>query len=1038
MNISGPFIRRPIGTSLLAAGMAVAGLIAYFLLAVAPLPNLEFPAIFVHANQPGADARTMASTVAAPLERHLGQIAGIDTMNSENTEGSTFVFMIFDVGHNLDSAARDVQAAINAAAPDLPSGLRTAPTYRKADPNRAPILSLALTSKSVPLSQMYNLADSLLAQRILQQPGVADVDIRGGATPAVRVDLNLRALSAMGLSGDDVRNALSAANVTSPQGFLSDGRTMMAVSANDALRTADDFARLVIGVRNGTPVRLQDVAHVYDGQEDRYQAAWFNGQRAILLMVRKQADANILQTVRSIRDQLPLMRSWLPAGVQLTPFFDRTGTIEASVDEVQVTLLISLGLVVFTMLLFLRRLTPTLIAGLAVPLSLAGALAAMYALGFTLDNLSLMALVIAVGFVVDDAIVVIENIVRHLDEGLSPLQAALQGAREIGFTVVSITVSLIAVFIPMIFAPGLLGLLFREFSVTLAAAVAISAVVSLTVTPSLCARFLRPHDDKPPSKLGARIDAFHARMHSGYARLLDWALRHRRLMALQPLLLVVLTIVLFITVPKGFFPQQDTGMLRGHTESGADVSYTVMAARQQQIAAIVQRDPAVDSVGSFLSGGRWGGANTGSLFITLKPFGDGRKDHAEAVLARLRAATANVPGIRMSLSPVQDIGGGGGGGSSDKAQYQYALKGDDLDALRSWAPRVAAALRALPQFKDVSTDYDSAGMQQNLVIDRGAAARLGVSIAAIDSALYDAFGQRQISTIYSDLNQYKVVLDALPGMAQTPQSLLNLYVRSNRGTMVPLSAVTRMEPAVAPLEVDHEGQFPVANVYFNLAPGVSMGSAVPLIDRTLRDLRVPGSIRGEFGGDFRRFQQSQSGGPWLILAAILTVYIVLGMLYENLVHPVTILSTLPSAGVGALLALQITGTELSLVSVIAIVLLIGIVKKNAIMVVDFALTAERERGLSPEAAIREACLVRFRPIMMTSMVTFLSAVPLAIGFGVGAEMRQPLGVAMAGGLLVSQSLTLLSTPAIYLVFSRLAARWRERRRARRATPAPAA
>ncbi|GAA0711615.1 efflux RND transporter permease subunit [Dokdonella soli] len=1031
MNLSGPFIRRPIGTSLLALGLFVGGMIAYFLLGVAPLPNLEFPAIFVSASEPGADARTMASTVASPLERHLGQIAGVDQMNSRSAEGSSSVILMFNIGVNVDDAARDVQAAINAAAPDLPSGLKTAPVYRKANPNNAPVLILALTSKIRPLSDLYNMADSLLSPRIAQQAGVASVDIAGGATPAVRVDVNLRALSAMGLSADQLRNALVAANVTSPQGFLSDGKTTMAVSANDALHSAEDFADLVIAVRMGTPVRLKDVAHVYAGQEDAYQGAWFNGQRAILMVITKRADSNVIGTVDSIKALIPEMQSWVPADVQIIPFSDRTPTIRASVDEVQISLLISIAMVIVTMLLFLRRGAPTVIAGIAVPLSLAGAFATMYVLGFTLNNLSLMALVVAIGFVVDDAIVVIENIVRHLDQGQSRLEATLAGAKEIGFTVVSITLSLLAVFTPLIFMGGFMGMIFREFAVTLAAAVAISAVVSLTVTPALCGRFLGAHaDEAHPSGFGARLDAFHAGMRDVYRRALDFALRHPRLMALQPLILVGVTVVLSLYVQTGFFPQQDTGQLQGSTRGSPDVSYEAMSARHEQVAELIRKDPAVESVGSTIGGGRFSGhGNSGTLYINLKPLGQGRSDSTFAVMNRLGVEADRVPGIRLRLRPVQDLGGGGGGGG---AQYDYTLKGDNLDELSEWTPKLVAELRKQPQLKDVDVDIDSAGLRENLVINRDEAARLKVSAGAIDSALYDAFGQRQISTIYSDINQYKVVVNALPGQAVSPESLKRIYVRSSSGAMVPITAVAHLQRGVAPTEVEHEGQFPVASISFNLAPGVSMGEATAVIARTMSGMRMPGDISGAFSGDFRRFQQSQGSQSTLILAAILAIYIVLGVLYESLIHPITILSTLPSAGVGALLAMLVTGTELSIVSMIAIVLLIGIVKKNAIMMIDFALAAQRERGLAPFDAIREACLVRFRPIMMTSMVAIFGALPLAIGFGAGAEMRRPLGIAMIGGLLVSQSLTLLSTPAIYLVFARISERRRQRKADKRA------
>ncbi|MEP6510573.1 MAG: efflux RND transporter permease subunit [Dokdonella sp.] len=1033
MNISGPFIGRPIGTSLLAAGVFVGGMIAYFLLGVAALPNLEFPAIFVSANQPGGSADVMASTVAAPLERHLGQIPGIDTINSSSSENSTSVILIFDGSRKIDDAARDVQAAINAAAPDLPSGLTNAPTYRKLNPNNQPVLALALTSDTVPLSRLYDYADSLLAQRVRQLAGVSDVEVAGGATPAVRVDLNLRALNSIGLSADQVRNALVAANVTSPQGFLSDGRTTMAVSANDALHTAAEFAELVIAVKNGVPIRLRDVADVHDGQQDQYQAAWFGARRAILLFVRKQADANVIATVDRVKADIPLMQAWLPTGVTLTPFFDRTPIIRASIDEVQISLLLSLGMVILTMAFFLRRLAPTLIAATAVPLSITGAFIVMYVLGYTLDNMSLMALVIAIGFVVDDAIVVIENVIRHIDSGMSRMQATALGAKEIGFTIVSITASLIAVFLPIVFASGITGMFFKEFAVTLIAAIVFSALVSLTLTPALCGRFLTAHAQTKPSRLGARIDAFHAGMFNAYRRALDHSLRWPRLTALQPVLLIVVTVLLMQFVQSGLFPQQDTGMLQGRVSAGSDVSPPRMMEQTQKLAAVVMKDPAVASVGSRLGGG-WGhgGGGSGQLYISLKPLAERDGDSTFAVMTRLNKTAQAMPGVELRLRPVQDLpSGGGGGGSGSGGQYQVSLKGNDVGTLQQWTPKLVDALKKIAQLRDVGSDIDEAGPRQTLAIDRPSAARLGVSVAAIDSALNDAFGQRQVSTIYSDINQFKVVVSALPNQATDPASLDRLYVRSSSGAMVPITALTKMHNGVAPTEVSHEGQFSTVSLSFNLAPGATMGQAQRLIEDTIAGMRLPGDIRMDFAGDFRSFQKQQGDTPLLILGAIVVVYIVLGMLYESLIHPITILSTLPSAGAGALLAMVVTGTELSVVSMIAIVLLIGIVKKNAIMMVDFALAAERQRGLSPLDAIREASLVRFRPIMMTSMVAISAALPLAIGFGAGAELRRPLGIAMIGGLLVSQSLTLISTPAIYLLFARLSARRRQRKTDRR-------
>jgi multidrug efflux pump len=1033
MNISGPFIRRPIGTSLLAAGLFALGAICYSLLGVAALPNMQFPVIFVQAQQSGADASTMASTVAAPLERHLGQVPGIDQMRSSSSEGSTTVLMFFESGRNLDAAARDVQAAINAAAPDLPAGLTNAPSYQKANPNDDPVIVLSLTSDTLNLTDLYNLADSLLAQRLRQQEGVASVDIAGSATPAVRVDVNLRSLNAMGLSPDQLRNALTAANVTSPQGFLSDGNTTTAVTATDSLHNAADFAKLIIGVNNGVGIRLSDVAKVYDGQQDAYQAAWFNGKPAILMYVYKQSDANVIKTVDNIKSQVPILQTMLPAGVKLTSFFDGTPTIRASLGEVQITLLISLAMVIMTMALFLRRWAPTMIAGIAVPLSLAGAFVAMYLFGYTLNNLTLLALVIAIGFVVDDAIVVIENVIRHMDEGVPRLQAALLGAHEIGFTIVSITASLIAVFIPLLFASGVTGMFFKEFTVTLCAAIAVSAVVSLTLTPALCGRFLRAHDEvEETSWFGRKLEGFHEGMLAVYTKALDWTLRHSLLMALTPLILIGVTFVLFGMVKAGFFPPQDTGLMSARATSGTTVSFGEMGVRQKRLTDMLLADPAVDSVGSRLGTSRTG--SSGSFNIELKTRAQGRKETTFDALARLSAKADRFPDLNLRLRPLQDLPTSGGGGSTQGGQYSVALKGNDLNELQEWLPKLVDELKKNPMLKDVGSDIDAAGLRQNLVIDRDAASRLSVSVGTIDGALYSAFGQRAVSTIYSDINQYKVVVNSIPELAATPESLNKIYVRSDTGSMVPITAVTKQVPGLAPTQIVHQDQYTSMGMSFNLAPNVSMGEAMQIITSTINGMRMPGDIHLDLSGDFRRFQQQQGDMPWLILAAIVTVYLVLGMLYESLIHPVTILSTLPAAGVGALLALVVTNTELSVVAMIALVLLIGIVKKNAIMMIDFALVAERQHGKDPLAAIREASIVRFRPIMMTTMVAILAATPLAIGLGEGSELRRPLGIAMIGGLVISQSLTLLSTPALYVIFSCLAARYKalkERRRARR-------
>ncbi len=1027
MNIAAPFIRRPVGTSLLAAGVLVAGIICYTLLGISSLPQISFPAIWVSASEPGADATTMAATVISPLERHLGQIPGVDTMRSVSSDGNGFVILIFDTGVDLDSAAQQVDAAINAAALDLPPGLPQLPQWHKANPNDDPVIELALTSDTQPMSELYNAANTLLQPRLSQLPGVASVDVSGSAQPAVRIELDLHKLASLGLSSNDIRNAITAANVTSPQGFLTDGKITTAITATDQLQTAQDFANLVVAQHNGTPVYLRDIARVYEGAQDSFQAAYFNGKRSIQLQIFKRPDANVIQTVDSVKAELPGLRNLLPPGTQLTPYFDGTPTIRDSVNDVQITLMISLAMVILTMALFLRRLAPTLIAATAVPLSLCGAFVVMYVMDYTLDNLSLLALVIALTFVVDDAIVVIENIIRHLDQGQSRLQAALAGAREIGFTIVAITASLIAVFTPILFAPGMIGVFFREFTVTLVAAIFVSMIVSLTLTPSLCGCFLRHHaENAQPSGLGRAIDRFHAGMLRFYTRTLDWTLhRHPRLMAWSPLLLLVVTIFLFHEVKGTLFPPQDTGLIWGRATAGVTMSFADLEARTATIIKLLRADPAVEYVGASIGSGRRG--SSGWFSIQLKPLGQGRKETTDQVLARLSAKTAQYPDLNVRLRPHQDLPTGGGGGTSQGAEYSVSLEGDDPAELQEWLPRLEAQLQKNPMFRDVGSDLDDAGLLQNMVVDRNAASRLGVSMAAVDDALYNAFGQRQISTIYSDTNQFQVVMTALPAQSATPDALDTIRVRSSSGAMVPISAIAHQESTIAPSQVEHENQMTTMSLSFNLAPGISMGEATQAIQKTIQNMRMPGDIKLGFGEQFRRFQQQMSDMPLLLIGAIVAVYLVLGMLYESLIHPVTILSTLPAAGVGALLALLLTNTELSIVAIMALVLLIGLVKKNAIMMIDFALVAERS-GMTPLEAVREACLVRFRPIMMTTMVAILASVPLVIGFGTGAELRRPLGIAMLGGLIFSQTLTLLSTPAIYLVF----ATWSRRRRERRA------
>jgi multidrug efflux pump len=856
---------------------------------------------------------------------------------------------------------------------------------------------------------------------------VSSVDASGSAQPGVRVDVDLHKLDSLGLSTNDVRNAITAANVTSPQGFLTNGDIATAITANDHLQTAQQFADLVIANHDGAPVFLHDVAHVYQGSQDQFQAAYFNGKRAIMLQVYKRPDANVLATVDGVKDELPGLRNLLPPGTQLTPYFDGTPTIRDSINDVQITLLISLAMVILTMAVFLRRLAPTLIASAAVPLSLCGAFIVMYAMDYTLDNLSLLALVIALTFVVDDAIVVIENIIRHLDAGKPPLQAALDGAKEIGFTIIAITASLIAVFSPILFAPGIIGMFFREFTVTVVAAIFVSMLVSLTLTPSLCGRFLRHHDatERRPSRLARALDAFHAGLLSAYRVTLDWTLhKHPKLMAWSPLLLLALTIFLFTKVSATNFPPQDTGLIWGRASGSSAMSFADLEARTKAIMQMIRADPAVQYVGASIGTGSRG--TSGWFSIQLKPTGGkARTDSTQDVVARLSAKAAQYPDLNVRFRAHEDLPSGSGG-TSQGAQYSVNLQGNDAAELEEWLPKLQAQLQKNPLFRDVGSDLDSGSLLQTMVVDRAKAAALGVPMSAVDDALYNAFGQRQISTIYSDTNNFEVVLGALPAQTASPAALDTIRVRSSSGQMIPISTLAHQAPGVAPSQIEHINQMTSMSLSFNLAPGGNMGEATAQIKKTIANMRMPGDIRLGLGDFFRRFEQQQQTMPLLLLGAIIAVYLVLGMLYENLIHPITILSTLPAAGVGALLALLLTNTPLSIVAMMALILLIGLVKKNAIMMIDFALVAERE-GKTPLDAVREACLVRFRPIMMTTMVAILASVPLVVGIGTGAALRRPLGIAMMGGLIFSQSLTLLSTPAIYLVFGSWARRRRERR-----------
>ncbi|MFL6428538.1 MAG: multidrug efflux RND transporter permease subunit [Acidobacteriaceae bacterium] len=1018
MHISAPFIRRPVATSLLSLALLLGGAVGYVLLPVSSLPEVEFPTINVQAQLPGASPETAASAIATPLERQFGRIAGVTEMTSSSTLGGSNITLQFDLNRNIDGAARDVQAAINAARAQLPANMPQNPRFYKSNPADAPIMILALTSDQLTRPQIYDAADSVLQQKISQVPGVGESFVGGGAGPAVRVEANPLQLSSYGIGLESLRTTLGAVNQNMATGYFRNDRRISNINTNDQLFQARHYAPLVVGYNpaTGAAVRLEDVASVVDSTSNLYTSGLANGKPAVLIIIFKIAGANVIDTVDRVKAALPSLEASISPLIHTSIVMDRTLTIRAAISDVEITLLISIALVIIVVFVFLRDVWSTIIPSVAVPLSLVSTFGVMYLLGYTMDNLSLMALTVATGFVVDDAIVVLENITRYLEQGMTPFDAAMKGSKEIGFTVLSMSTSLIAVFIPILLMGGIVGRLFREFAVTLSVAIAVSLVLSLTTTPMMCAKFLRQHNPSERSRaylFGER--AFNGLL-AGYDRGLRWVLRHQNITLLIAVGTLALNIYLYVIVPKGFFPQEDTGRLGGAARASQDISFDAMTVKQTQLAAIVQKDPGVDYVLAFAgSGGGGATSNVGRMFITLKPLSE-RKVSADQIINRLRGKLSKIPGVQLFLQSSQDIRVGGRG--SD-AEYQYTLQDSNLDELNEWAPKLLDKMKTMPELRDASTDQQENGLEARLIVDRDTASRLGLTMQDVDNVLYDAFGQRQVSTMYTGLNQYYVVMEVDPKYQRDPDSLKNIYIRSSNGTNVPLSAISHFENRRTALAVNHSGQYPSITLTFNLAPNVALSQAVTALDKVKQQMGMPSSVQAAFSGTAEAFQSSLASEPMLIAFALGTVYIVLGVLYESYVHPITILSTLPSAGVGAILALLLTHTDLSVIALIGIILLIGIVKKNAIMMIDFALAAEREEGKSPEAAIYEACLLRFRPIMMTTCAALLGGLPLALGTGTGSEYRRPLGITIVGGLIVSQMLTLFTTPVVYLVFDRL-------------------